>query len=65
MVNTELLIVGIIVLIIAIVVVVPILIIWSLNVLFGLGVVLSLKTWFAALVLGSVVGGSGFKTSGD
>ena len=44
--------------VIALVVVVPLLAIWSLNVLFGLGIAYSLKTWFAALVLTSIVGGS-------
>ena len=29
----------------------PMLIIWALNVLFGLSIVLSFKTWFAVLVL--------------
>ena len=34
----------------------PLLAIWSLNVLFGLGIAYSLKTWFAALVLMGIVG---------
>jgi len=36
----------------------PLLAIWSLNALFGLGIAYSLKTWFAALVLMGIVGGS-------
>lgn len=37
----------------------PLLIIWSLNTLFSLGIAYSLKTWFAALILGGVVGSTG------
>ena len=37
---------------------IPLLIIWSLNTLFGLAIASTPATWFAALVLGSVVGSS-------
>lgn len=36
----------------------PVAVIWSLNTLFGLSIVLTGKTWLAALVLSSVVGSS-------
>jgi hypothetical protein len=42
-------------LIVAVVVGIPLLVIWSLNILFALGIAYTLKTWFAALVLGAVV----------
>ena len=29
----------------------PIILIWAVNALFGLGIVLSMKTWFAGFVL--------------
>ena len=48
----------IIVLLLAIVIFVPLLTIWSLNTLFGLAIGYSLKTWFASLILGGLVGGS-------
>ena len=35
----------------------PLLSIWSVNTLFGLTIPFSLKTWFAALVLGGLVSG--------
>ena len=38
-------------------VIVPIAVIWSLNTLFALGIVISLKTWLATLVLAAVVYG--------
>jgi len=33
----------------------PLLVIWSLNTLFALGIAYTLKTWFAALVLGGIL----------
>jgi hypothetical protein len=33
----------------------PLLVIWSLNTLFSLGIAYSISTWFAALVLSSVL----------
>ena len=42
-----------------IIVVVPLATIWSLNTLFPvLAIAYSIETWFAAVVLGSVVGGT-------
>jgi hypothetical protein len=42
-----------------IIVVVPLATIWSLNTLFpALAIAYSIETWFAAVVLGSVVGGT-------
>jgi hypothetical protein len=42
-----------------IIVVVPLATIWSLNTLFPvLAIAYSVETWFAAVVLGSVVGGT-------
>lgn len=43
------------VLIIMLVVCGPLLSIWVLNTLFGLGIGYTLKTWFAALVLGAIM----------
>lgn len=45
-------------LVIALIIVGPLLTIWSLNTLFPvLAIDYTINTWFAALVLGSVVGG--------
>ena len=42
-----------------IIVIVPLATIWSLNTLFPmLAIAYSIETWFAAVVLGSVVGGT-------
>jgi uncharacterized membrane protein YjdF len=41
----------------------PLLLIWSLNTLFSLGIAYSLKTWFAALIIGGAVGSKGSKSS--
>ena len=41
----------------------PIVVIWSLNTLFATGIVLSWKTWFAALVLMVLFGASANKVS--
>lgn len=47
------------VLIWALVVIVPLLTLWSLNTLFPvLAIPYTLETWFAAMILGGVVGGS-------
>lgn len=35
----------------------PLAAIWSVNTLFGLGIAYSVKTWFAALILSSILGG--------
>jgi len=48
----------VVVLVIALIIFGPLLTIWSLNTLFGLGIAYSLKTWFAALILGGIVGGN-------
>ena len=48
-----------ILLVIALLVFGPLLSIWALNTLFGLGIAYTLKTWFAALVLGGIVAGGG------
>jgi len=37
----------------------PLLIIWSLNTLFALSIAYTLKTWFAAFVLGGLLSRSG------
>jgi len=50
--------IGIVVLIILLVIFMPVLAIWSLNTLFGLGIAYTFKTWLAALILSSIVGGS-------
>lgn len=47
----------VIAIVIAIVVGGPLLIIWSINTLFAIGIAYTIKTWFAALVLGAVIGG--------
>lgn len=39
----------------------PCALIWALNVLFGLGIVLSLKTWVATLILASLFFAGGSK----
>jgi MFS-type transporter involved in bile tolerance (Atg22 family) len=36
----------------------PLLLIWSLNILFGLGIAYTFNTWLAALIIGATVGGS-------
>lgn len=38
--------------------VVPLVAIWSLNTLFGLSIVMTWKTWFAALLLCGIISGS-------
>ena len=49
----------IIALVVLIIVVVPLATIWSLNTLFPmLAIAYSIETWFAAVILGSVVGGT-------
>jgi len=42
---------GIIVLVILLIIISPIALIWSVNTLFSLGIVVNLKTWFAAFLL--------------
>lgn len=42
----------------------PMLTIWSLNLLFGLTIALTFKTWFAAAWLGGLVSG-GFRRQKD
>lgn len=37
---------------------VPLGVIWSLNLLFGLSIPYTLQTWFAALLLSSIVNGN-------
>lgn len=41
----------------------PLLAIWSLNTLFGIGIAYTLSTWFAALVLTGLVGGTTISSS--
>ena len=49
----------VIALIVLIIVIAPLATIWSLNTLFPvLAIAYSVETWFAAVVLGSVVGGT-------
>ena len=48
-----------ILLIVALVVCGPLLTIWALNTLFGFTIAYTLKTWFAALILGGIVGSKG------
>lgn len=48
----------VIAIVVAIVIGGPLLIIWSINTLFAIGIAYTIKTWFAALVLGAVVGSS-------
>lgn len=51
--------------VLAIVVLAPVATIWSLNTLFpALAIPLTLDTWMAAIILGSVVGGSGLTFGG-
>jgi hypothetical protein len=40
---------------IAAIIVTPIASIWALNVLFGLGIAYTVKTWLAALILAAIV----------
>lgn len=51
------LIIALVLLVVLFVVFLPILAIWALNVLFGLTIVVTLKTWFAAFVLIAIVAG--------
>ena len=51
------------VLLIAAIILVPIAVIWALNTLFALGIVLTVKTWLAALVLSSIIYGSSGSSS--
>ena len=44
-----------ILLIVAVIVLAPLATIWSLNVLFGLGIAYTWKTWLAVLILGSAL----------
>lgn len=46
----------IVLLVLALIIVGPLLTIWSLNTLFGLTIAYTLKTWFAAMVLGGIIG---------
>ena len=43
---------------IAILILGPLLVIWALNTLFALGIAYTISTWFATLVLSSIVGGA-------
>jgi len=36
----------------------PLLTIWAINTLFGFGIAYTLKTWFATLIMHSVLGGT-------
>lgn len=47
---------------VALIAIVPLLTLWSLNVLFGLAIPYTLKTWFASLFLSSVVASSGYSS---
>ena len=49
---------GALILVLAFFVMIPIMIIWSLNVLFGLHIILTFKTWAATLLLSTMVYGS-------
>lgn len=49
--RTIALILGLSVAVLGVVAVLPLILIWSLNSLFGLGIVVSIPTWIAALVL--------------
>lgn len=48
--------IAIVLLIAGAIIVIPLLTIWSLNTLFGLSISYTIKTWFAALALSSLVG---------
>jgi len=37
----------------------PFIVIWALNTLFGLGIAYTIKTWAAALLLGTLIQGGG------
>jgi len=50
--------IGIVVLVLLLLGFGPILVIWSMNTIFGLTIPTNLATWFATLVLCSVVGGN-------
>ncbi len=50
--------VAVVVLIIAVIVFGPMLTIWALNTLAGSNIPINLATWFAALWLGALLGGS-------
>jgi len=41
----------------------PLVTIYALNTLFGLGIPVTLGTWFSAFWLAAIVGGSGFRSS--
>lgn len=45
------LVLGLLTLTIIVLIIGPLLAIWALNVLFNLGIVVSIKTWFAAFIL--------------
>lgn len=47
----------VLVIVLAIVVVGPFASIWALNTLFGLAIPFTVKTWFAAMLLGLAIGG--------
>jgi hypothetical protein len=53
----------VIAIVVALIVFGPLAIIWSVNTLFAAGIAYTFKTWLAALVLGSVVSGSGASAS--
>ena len=55
--DNSIVVLGLVSLIVVVVVFGPLLSIWALNTLFSVGIGYSIKTWFAALVLGGVVGG--------
>jgi len=55
--NNSTLLILLVILILAIILV-PLGVIWSLNLLFGLEIAYTFGTWFAALLLSGVVGGS-------
>ena len=48
----------IVLIVILLIAVVPFTLIWSLNTLFAVGIVCSLKTWFAALIFAGMFGAS-------
>lgn len=55
---TALAIAGVVLLVAAVLIFVPLGAIWALNVLFGLGIPATLKTWAAAAILCALVGGT-------
>lgn len=59
----KLTIVGLFILIVVFMVIVPIALMWSIECLWGVTIALTFKNWFAAFLLGMILGGGAKKSS--